>query len=162
MEAHSEPGQSRAGGCRETILGCGCLLVVLAGAWGAVSGLGYGLPDAAPLARLLPPFSLVWLIASTVAAILAAVAPFPLMLASVMAFDSHQGELPRRTNVIVFFWVLPVVAVATIAGAWACYLLDIPRLSGYLSLGPWLAGLGLLATTGILLGTAAQGWNRPR
>lgn len=127
------------------------------GIWGAVSGTGYGLPDTPPLVHLLPPLDLVWLIVSTIVASLAAVATFPLLLASTMAFDLHHGELPRVTYLFGLFSILPVVAGAAIIGAWACFALDLPRLARYLALGPWIVGLGLVATTAILIAAAMQG-----
>ena len=69
----------------------------------------------------------------------------------------RSGVAGCQSNVpvgIVLLWIAPGVGIATILGAWACYLLDMERIANYLALGPWLAGVALISTTAILISAA--------
>jgi hypothetical protein len=147
-------------GFRKQAEGCGCgmvavlstgiplLLVCLGLGW-----LGVPLPtpgDPTEAGASVPGA----LIVNTVVALLAAAVAVMLVFLLAMAHDSVHGDAPRRAAAVHLCYVLPVLALAAVAGGWICYALGDGTAARYLGLGPWAAVIGMIGATAVVLSGA--------
>jgi hypothetical protein len=102
-----------------------------------------------------------WLILSSAATLAVLVVALPLVLFMVLV-DTVPQPVPRRLYFAWLLVLLPVLAILAIVSAWICYALGALDAARYLGFGPWLAGLGIVATaTVVYSGVVAHDERRP-
>lgn len=129
--------------------------------WLGLVRLGAGVPTPGDLVTTGPPHGAGWLVAGTLVAVPVCAAPLPLMFFSAMAFDAVSGgRLPRRASLVGLYVALPVLGLVMIVCGWICYAADVTDAARFLGLGPWAAGLGVIAVTALLWSAAVAYENR--
>ena len=139
----------------QAVAGSGCGVVVLllvvvplGLAWLVLRWSGAGVPTPASLGGGLPDGH-GWLVLSTVAAV--AVLLAGLVLTGVMLLtDSVPNPLPRRLYLAWLLAILPVLAVLAIGVSWLCFAIGLPGAARGLAVVPWVAGLALALTAGVV------------
>src|SRR6185437_453509 len=73
-----------------------------------------------------------------------------LLLLFMVLVDTVPDPLPRRVYLAWLLVLLPVLAIVAIVSAWICFAVGSADAARYLGLGPWLAGVGMAATSGLV------------